>query len=669
MTIGGDFLTNLAASLAYDLLKAGTARLKTSALGEPAQVALRGSYEAGFRAMLEVVAARLDRDHQALVEGILREFVGDPVVASLLLDIALVGAELRDLSALRDRFAAQFDLETLPVDFDRALTAFHSGLTEALVFEASRPESPLFNRLIVARMDELARQLEQIARNVSTFADKLELIERVLGQRIVAIGGDVSSSIIITGDGNRVTIADDGHLAQDWHDLRMTDAEAEVVYRDLVAALDERLSFPLSGLSFNAMLEEVYQPLPITRVRPGYDWRPIARSWPDDWLELDEMLQADGPKALLGLLGEGKTTTLHYLNWAYACRPESQLLWRLHEIVPFYLTARDLARARQEGDDLVSICAGVVTRRLGHPHLRTALVQRVLQSTLNTGNALILMDALDEHRASDAERSDLLEWLAGVWRTQPFQDNLLLLTSRPYAFLQAGFQAYALQAPEVFHAGDLAYRLGRVLLRDQGVADAKQRERLRNITDLMHSPQMRDFASPFYITLLTLAICRSSHFGEGLAQARAIERLADLYRFFLRQTIHWERGKPGATEVDEGVAYQALAELGWQTFVEQPWRERLAAELLPAGDRHQARAFWQRTGLMQEDVFTGEWHFYHTGFQLFGVALMLGEAWKRGQQTTIDHLQKETIGLMDWDTIWLLFFGLRGGEYGRGDTG
>lgn len=440
--------------------------------------------------------------------------------------------------------------------------------------------------------------------------------------------------------------------------------EAETKYRNLVAALDERLSFPLSGLSFNAMLEEVYEPLLIARTRPTGISRPAR---PGDRLRIDTMLQEGGSiMALLGSLGGGKTTTLRYLNWAYALRPESQLLWRMDELIPFYLTARDLARARQKGDDLISICADTVAHRLGHPYLSASLVQRVLQSTLNNGNALILIDALDEYRAPDTERNSLLTWLAGIWRTQPFQDNLLLLTSRPYAFTQVGFQAYDLQPPAPSQVGNLAHRLGRVLLQEQSVTVAEQEERLRGLTTLVGSSQMRDFASPFYVTLLTLAICRSSHFAEGLAQARSIGRLADLYCFFLRQTIRWEKEKPVATAVDEEGAYLALAELGWRTFVDQPEREALEINLLPADDRRKALTFWQRTGLLEKDAYTDEWRFHHTGFQLFGVALMLDEAWKHGQQAKIKQLQDQTkaIHSLDWDTIWELFFSLRGGAYG-----
>jgi hypothetical protein len=112
--------------------------------------------------------------------------------------------------------------------------------------------------------------------------------------------------------------------------------------------------------------------------------------------------------------------------------------------------------------------------------------------------------------------------------------------------------------------------------------------------------------------------------------------------------------------MDEEIALKALAELGWQTSTEPPWQERLVQALLSNSERRAALAFWQRTGLFQQDEFTGEWTFSHGGFQLFGAALMLNEAWNRGQQEAIRQLHRETAYLTDWDTVWQLFYGLRG---------
>ncbi len=76
-----DFLANLAVNLAHDLLRAGADRLRTLAFGDTEQRSLHRCYQSGFRAMLDFVCAGLDRDHQALVETILQQFVTAPGVA------------------------------------------------------------------------------------------------------------------------------------------------------------------------------------------------------------------------------------------------------------------------------------------------------------------------------------------------------------------------------------------------------------------------------------------------------------------------------------------------------------------------------------------------------------------------------------------------------------
>lgn len=659
-----DFLLNLAANLAWEWLHAISHRLRDLGFGDAESRALQRAFQEAFEAMLSQTAAHLDAEQQRHLESVLRPFIGDQEVAGMLLDAVLRRQSL-PLSPLRERLAAfGLDETTLSISLDSALTVFGQMLAETLQQEAGRPESPLFNRLMVARVGEIARQLEQILPKVNTLADLREQIERALGQRAVSITGGVSGSIIITGDGNQVVIADGGSLAQRWQELQMGDAEAADLYRERIANLYAHLTFPLSGISFDTLLHEVYQPLQAAPVddRNLTNWHLAERAAPDRRQETDELLEEGQPVALLGLLGGGKTTTLHYLTWSYARRPDDSLLWRGDELLPFYVTARDLAATWQGDTEFTPACARAVTRARGHPPFSAYLAQRVLEWALQQGIALLLVDALDEYRVADTPRSDFLRSLLSTWQSEPFGRNLLLLTSRPHAYLaQKELRAYALQALEDPRVEHLAYRLGKVLLRERSENEAEQHAKLRDLTRLVVSPPMRELTSPFYITLLTLGICRSDHFADGLAEARGIGRLADLYRFFLRQTIRWEQAKPDAPAIDERAAMLALAELGWQTFVEPPWQERLAPELLPNADRRAALAFWQRTGLVQEDPFTGERQFYHTGFQLFGVALMLNEAWGRGRQDEVRRLHQETARLTDWDTIWQLFFGLRGG--------
>lgn len=513
------------------------------------------------------------------------------------------------------------------------------------------------------KQDDLRRELDDALRQNTEALQALQaVLARFSAPRVVHIGGDVSGSIIILGNGNRISVGDHGLLAQRWQELQASDAEAADLYRERIANLYAHLTFPLSGISFESLLHEVYQPLQVAPVQDPTNWHLAERAAPDRRRETDDLLKEGQPVALLSLLGGGKTTTLHYLTWVYACRPDDRLLWRGDELVPFYVTARDLAGAWQGDTEFLPACARAVTQACGHPPFSAYLARRVLEWALQQGVALLLIDALDEYRVADAVRGDFLRSLHSTWQSDPFRRNLLLLTSRPHAYLQTGFKTYALQALENLRVEWLAYRLGKVLLRERGKDETTQQAQLSDLIRLVLSPQMRDFTSPLYVTLLTLAICRSDRFADALDEARRIGRLADLYLFFLRQTIHWEQAKPDAPTVDKEAALLALAEVGWQAFVEPPWQEQLQLELLPGSDRRAPLSFWQRIGLLQEDPFTGEWQFYHNGFQLFGVALMLQEAWSRGRQEAIRHLHQETWRLPDWETVWQLFSGLRGGE-------
>jgi len=319
--------------------------------------------------------------------------------------------------------------------------------------------------------DDLLRDLHaELARQTQVLEALNAVLARLGSERVVRIEGSTSNSIIITGDGNTVTVADGGALAQRWQELQVSDAEAADLYRERIAQRYAHLVFPLSGISFHALLEQVYQPLQVAPVKDLTRWYQAERAPLHERCEIDETLTEDRPVALLGLLGGGKTTTLHYLTWAYARRIEDRLLWRGDELIPFYVTARDLSEAWQGEADFLPACARAVTRARHHPLGSPYLAYRVLESALKQGNALLLIDALDEHRVPDSTRHNFLLALYNTWQEEPFRDNLLLLTSRPHAFLEAGFRPYALQTLDDPRLERLAYRLGKVLLLEQDEA-------------------------------------------------------------------------------------------------------------------------------------------------------------------------------------------------------
>ena len=95
MPIVEDFLINLAAGFTQTLLMA----LGKRVLGDPQQRALKRAYQAGFEAMLRTAGSGLSQAELAVVGDVIGRFLGQPAVATALLDLGLVGAPL-DVSAL-----------------------------------------------------------------------------------------------------------------------------------------------------------------------------------------------------------------------------------------------------------------------------------------------------------------------------------------------------------------------------------------------------------------------------------------------------------------------------------------------------------------------------------------------------------------------------------------
>ena len=536
--------------------------------------------------------------------------------------------------------------------------------------------------------DDLLRDLRaEMARRTQALEALNDVLARLGSERVVRIEGSASNSIIIPGDVNlgserkvqidgsvfnsptvagdgntvinMVIVKDGGNLARQWETLRLDDAQARERYYQEIAAIYEKLTFPLYGLDFSTALEEVYLYPSFHRLRHGLR---ISTTWRegDPVPSVDELLQNPRPVAVLGMLGDGKTTTLQYLTWLYARRPSDRLHWRLGELVPFLLTASDLAEHWQDETDLVTACSRAASQFYHHPLLNPYLVERVLRTALEQGVALILVDALDEYQPAKAQerQKKFVIALSQRWQSDPLRQNSLLLSSRPYAFLQTDFLPYALQEIGETGAEVLAYHLGKVLLRQQETDAERIDQMLEDLMRLVTAPKMRSFLTPFYVTLLTVSICREPDFATGLARAGDIKQWAGLYRFFLRQTFRWEQDKSGSA-VEEKATLLALAHVAWQTFA--PKTPELSLDLpLPFSerDREEALTFWKRTGLIWRNEFTGTWTFAHAGFQTFGVALWLKEAVQRGRLAEVERLQTATMALEEWDMIWTLYYGL-----------
>ncbi|MFN3763500.1 MAG: NACHT domain-containing protein, partial [Anaerolineae bacterium] len=388
------------------------------------------------------------------------------------------------------------------------------------------------------REGDLRRALSEALRQNTEALQALQAaLTRLGAPRVVSIAGDVSGSVIVLGDGNRLTVSDDGALVQRWLAWAGTAEQARRAYLESLAGRAAWHIFPLSKLSFRADLAALYQPPAFARYFG--EWRPSLRR-ARERLSLEDLLSAASPCALTAPLGEGKSTTLRYLTWVYAARPEGRFLPGLNERLPFHVTARRLYEEwKQAADPLVAWAQAAAE----FAPLQPALVYRVLKDALEEGDALLLLDALDETRLPAEPRAEFLAALRALFDAAPWRGNFLLLTSRPHVFLQSGFAQFAIQEMSAESVRGLAYRLGLLLLEERArqgqvsPSDPPSEAALERLTRLTERSAPARFGTPFYVTLLVLAALRRPDLERGLQQAESLRGLAELYLFFLRQAL------------------------------------------------------------------------------------------------------------------------------------
>jgi len=694
-----DFLLNLAAGLVNDLLKLTANRLRRLAFGDAQQQALGRTYQQAFEVMLEQTAANLDNDNRALIGDLLHRFVADHHIANQLLDLALTGKDL-PITKLRHHFEILgFDPITMPIDFDVAMMAFSQTLTDALLDEARTPSSPLYNRLSLGALSALRTgQQEQQALLQQVLADQIEakgqlesylksvegqlseirgLLTEVIragGERGVAITGDVRGSVIITGDQN-IVLSDGGRLVRWWEEIGPDPQALLPQYLGRVAATHAHHSFPFHHLTQPILIDAIYLDLPI--VVPRTDETLFHRPRPDRQMSgdiisrADELLKQDMRAALVGILGMGKTTTLRYLTWVYAQRPANRLYWRRRELVPFYARIRDLTefwsveKRTQGPDGFIKALAEAVSSLLVTFDRSNAA--RILRQMLDNGCGLILLDALDEFQADERTRNDFVSALDSVWTAPPFNDNFILMTSRPYRFLRpSGFRQYALQNLEQGWVETLVSRLGRALLQAhrEPVPEQEVETWLRKLKGAILAPRLRDFWNPFYVTLMVDLGTSKRSADESIASLDSIRSLADLYFHFLAETIAWENSKgnnpaPG----NEKALYDALGYIAYYVFVEPEKRLWLTEKVAGAMQASSAEVtpllqFWLNTGLLAEDERRQTITFHHAGFREFGIAYAMADIRRHSMQARVQELRQRYEWDPEWETIWQLFMGL-----------
>jgi len=142
---------SLAATAVAGAVRAGAKGLGTLVLGPPEQQALERVYTEAFAGMVRQAVPNEAPAMQQHVAGLLDQFLKDDKACWMLVDVA-IGQQNPPLALLRERFTAlHYDTSTLPAKLDDLFVILVDELGQAVNREASKPGSPLQNRVSTER--------------------------------------------------------------------------------------------------------------------------------------------------------------------------------------------------------------------------------------------------------------------------------------------------------------------------------------------------------------------------------------------------------------------------------------------------------------------------------------------------------------------------------------
>jgi energy-coupling factor transporter ATP-binding protein EcfA2 len=689
------FLLDLAGKLVEALFKEAASTLRAAVRGAEAKQALWESLTravAAFLACLELPEGLQERwDWEAHIQTLLGPIFADPDVQEALLRAVLYEGcpEAVDIAPFRAAWEACYGKggeATLPwregQSLETAVRAFARAFEEEV---RSRPALHTF--LLTALLRQVADRLQRGV-TVEGMDALIGAVERLTQQQerlialfidlarqgySVSVQGDVTGTLIITGDNNKVIISDGGRLTALFRRLpEPTRALAE--YRAHIRrtcallplgglALPEIHGRPLDPTRLRIPLDRVYIRLRALsyRDRPEgpEDARTLARYLRDRHLEYrqweerrptaesqaippEEAVARHHQLVILGPPGAGKSTFLRHLAWAWAETDTLPLL------VP--LGRADVAMA--EGRSLLEAALDYLTEHKAGAE-RKAL-RAALEAEIREKRVCWLWDGLDEVRVHRREVVEALGRLAA-------DGHRMVITSRPVGYVSipgcdALYEVLPLLPEDARAFTGLWFR---ALAEAQGVPK-RERERwareragwLRR--QLEERPGLREVArNPLMLTFL--AVLAGDEPRRDLPRRRK-----DLYALYIERlfTAWEERRRPGEEKsllpgVEDPHAAREVLLWGFRrvalhlhrAYGEQPERAAftevkgvLAKELGQNAklDRFQAAAraeailrFWEEAGLL--DVYRLEGReflaFRHLTFQEYGAARALAEAY------------------------------------------
>ncbi len=223
----------------------------------------------------------------------------------------------------------------------------------------------------------------------------------------------------------------------------------------------------------------------------------------EGYLTVDEALSGSQRVLIRGEAGSGKTTLLQWIAVAVAREACPEPLSALAQQVPFLISLR-----RYFGSELPR-----PEEFLAHtaPQLIGLMPQRWVHEKLSSGQALILIDGVDE--VPERQRRRVKEWLDQL--THTFPESTYWITSRPPAVSdswleESGFEVTDLlpmTVADVFAFVDHWYAAAASGLSDEDV-DRLDHQRDELKTTLRDAPQLRNLATTPLLCAMLCALNR-----------------------------------------------------------------------------------------------------------------------------------------------------------------
>lgn len=383
-------------------------------------------------------------------------------------------------------------------------------------------------------------------------------VRAALADRSVMIEGSAERMVIVTGDGNRITVSADQLDPRDLLQAYMR-ALAVDCGRLPLGQVDPSFTNPRS--QEQVTLQDVYTDLHVVSPLSAEDDAAEKQgrrfgfhlSRGDDGQRVELLTAIAEPQArlvvLVGDAGSGKTTFVSYLAHLLA---EAQVSGRppdlpdsLRDLLPVRLVLR-YAQKYLPADGtcgtagmLWDALLGEIAARLGQ-----AAAQRLLpflQAQVMESGGLFLLDGLDEVPEADRRRQCLLQAIQDLAGNLP-EKSRVLLTARPYAYADPKWRLpkFGLLALAPFDEGQVLrfvnrfYQAVRSVMGWDAATAGGRATRLAGA--IRQKPYLADLASrPLLLTLMSTL---------DSSRGKLPEDRADLYEESVKLLLsRWQRGR------------------------------------------------------------------------------------------------------------------------------